>query len=234
MKSYGFEQRSLEWYSVRAGVVTASEIDALVSPLFSPRDGKGVATYLAQKLAEKWTGGGLPEYVSDEMEYGMQMEESARKFYEKKCGQEILKVGFISSDDGTIGCSPDGIIGGDEGLEIKCPSAKTHVGYLLADCVPLEYRTQVQFGLYVTGFDSWTFVSYRPGFPALIKKVSPDEKAFAAFDKALAPFLASLNDSYKLLCEKNGGEPDRNLFREQVIAVPTVEIDLNELNETIP
>jgi len=230
MKTYNFEQRSIEWYAARAGVITASEIDALVSPLWKVRESKGADSYLAQKLAEKWTGGALPTFQSVAMENGMMMEETAYKFYEKCSAADVAKVGFITDDSGSFGCSPDGLIGGYAGLEIKCPTAEVHVGYLLAQSVPQQYVAQVQFSLYVTGKSEWVFLSYRPGFPPLILSVEPNAEAFAAFDKVLPPFIKRLNDSFEKLVELNGGQPDRNIFREQIIAIPTEEMNAAELD----
>jgi putative phage-type endonuclease len=235
MKTYNFEQRSLEWYAARAGVITASEIDALVSPLWKVRDGKGVDSYLNQKLAERWIGGAVSTYQSEAMEMGILNEEAARKYYERRYCCDVQRVGFITDDAGWYGCSPDGLLGEFQGLEVKCPTAPVHVGYLRGGVVPSEYVSQVQFSLYVTGRKSWAFLSYRHGFPAFILDVEPDPKAFAAFDAALPPFIQRLNESFDRIVELNGGQPDKNLFREELMAVPTEVLNASELDgDVIP
>jgi putative phage-type endonuclease len=228
MKTYNFEQRSLEWYAARAGVITASEIDSLVSPLWKIRESKGVESYMMRKIAERWMGGSPPTFQSDAMEFGIQMEQRAFDFYRLHYSPDLKQVGFITDDSGKIGCSPDGMIGDNAGLEIKCPNAETHVGYLLSDNVPPIYSAQIQFSLYVTGRAEWNFMSYRPGFPVFIKNVKPSETAFAAFDKLLPSFLIHMDEQFDRLAKLNGGLPDRNIFREEIMR----NDDKFELDET--
>lgn len=217
MKILHCEQRSLEWYSARAGVVTASEIDSLVSPTWKVRESKGVETYLARKIAERWVGGCFPTFQSDAMAYGAEMEDRAFDYFQNLGLAEVERVGFITDDSERIGCSPDGF-GEDCGLEIKCPTPEVHVGYLLADEVPTVYAAQIQFSLYITGKPQWCFLSYRPNYPKLIKRVFPDPNAFEAFDAVIPSFVERLNQGYLRMVELNGGtEPDKNVFREEVM-----------------
>lgn len=217
MKIVDVEQGSVEWLSARAGVVTASEIDALVSPTFKVRDSKGVDTYLAQKVSERWTGGPIANFQTLDMEFGKILEEEAIPYYSFEHNVEVQRVGLITDDAGQIGCSPDGLIGDDGGLEIKCPQIQTHVKYLLADCVPPEYVAQLQFSLYVTGRKYWRFMSYNRRMPALVLTVEPDPKAQAAFASVIPDFLGKLDAAWKRLCELNGGAPAPNVFRQEVM-----------------
>ena len=195
----------------RSGVITASEIDALISPLWKIRTGEGVLTYLAQKLAEQWIGGPLPSVQGVfDMDQGKMLEDEARPFYTLTTGEEVTPVGFITSDDGRIGCSPDGLIGETSGVEIKCPKMETHIRYLLAGELPKEYAAQVHFSMYVTGRATWNFMSYRRNFPPLILKVEREEKIMAAFDDALADFLPRLESAMDKLTRLNGGLPNQH------------------------
>lgn len=235
MRTFNFEQRSLEWYAARAGVVTASEIDALVSPLWKIRESKGVASYMMRKIAERWMGGSCPSFQSEAMEFGVQMEERAFEFYKLYYCPDLNRVGFITDDAGKIGCSPDGLIGDHAGLEIKCPNAETHVGYLLDGNIPPIYSAQIQFSLYVTRRNAWDFMSYRPGFPVFVKTVTPNPKAFAAFDELLPDFLAKLDEQFDKLAKLNGGLPDRNFFRDEIMAggsavIPTETMNAKDLD----
>lgn len=207
------EQNSVIWLNLRAGVVTASEIDSLVTPLFKARTGEGVESYLAQKLAEKWFGGPLPQFMDINCEFGHILEEFAIPAFTFETGKQVSRVGFITSDDGTIGCSPDGLIGEDEGIEIKCPTPAVHMKYLLSDEFPKQYAAQVQLSLYLTKRKRWQFVSYHRRMPMLVKTVEPDPKAFAAFDEAVNDFLERMRDGWKKLVDLNGGkEPTRKTF----------------------
>ena len=205
-------QNSVDWQILRAGKVTASEFDALITPLGKVRDGDGVATYLAQKLAERWLGGPLPalQGVFD-VEQGQILEERAKPAFTIHTGLETHNVAFIETDDGQCGCSPDAMVGMESGVEIKCPRAETHIGYLLAGKLPKQYVAQVQGSMFVTGCPTWHFFSYRRSFPAFHLVVARDDNFHRALAVALADFLAALDIAMKRLEELNGGPPKRTL-----------------------
>jgi hypothetical protein len=193
MKTLTCPQGSTEWALARAGVVTASDADALVSPKWEVRKGQGVRTYLHEKLAGRvmgWEGDGGGTHAMDQ---GRVMETMARPWYSFQFGVDIKEVGFCLSDDGKIGCSPDGLIGEDSGIEIKCPTSPKHLQHLLGQKVPDEYLAQVHFSMYVTGRPSWVFVSYNPHLPPLVVKAVRSPEADAAFDAALKEFIPALD-----------------------------------------
>lgn len=210
IKHTSFEQGSLEWLQARVGIPTASEWDALVTPKFEVRKGAMVETYLAQKVAERWLGSPLPGFMTIDMEVGKIQETEAIPAYSWDKGVEIEQVGFITTDDGKLGCSPDGLIGSDCGIEIKCPEAKTHTRYLLDGILPPDYAVQVQGSMLVTGMAKWVFFSYRRRFPHLILTVERDQKAQNAISEALAAFLARFDAAIKHLEELNGGPAKRH------------------------
>jgi hypothetical protein len=215
VKKLMMPQRSPEWFKARCGVVTASELDALVTPLWKVRTGEGPAKYLALKLAEKWRGEPLAAWAaSGAMEQGSTLEEESRRWVEFDLGVEIQTVGFITTDDGRLGCSPDGLIGDDCGAEIKCPLPQTHVAYLLAGGVPKDYAAQLQMAMYVTGFKRWMFVSYARRFPPLVLTVARDEDAMASIEAATTEFLERMDEGWARLIELNGGRlPERPALR---------------------
>lgn len=202
-------QGSLEWLAARAGIPTASEFDNLVTPEFRTRTGEMVKSYLALKLAESWTGGPMPGHNSIDMEIGQILEKEAIPYFEMQTEFDVQRVGLITTDDGRIGCSPDGLIGDVSGLECKCPLPQTHVKYLTAGVVPKDYLPQVQGAMFVTGRSHWWFMSYCRRFPALIIRVDRCEMAQAALRDALDEFLARFDDGMKRLVELNGGPPFR-------------------------
>ena len=166
MKIHDVKQGSEEWFKLRAGIPTASEFGQLLTPLFKVREGEMPKTFVQKKLAEAWMGGPILGFGgSFMMEQGQVVEQEARPFYELTCGEEVTTVGFCTTDDGTVGCSPDGLIGEDGGIEIKCPEPQTHVKYLLNGVLPDDYAAQVHGALFVTGRPWWRFISYRRGFP---------------------------------------------------------------------
>jgi hypothetical protein len=201
-----FAQNSLEWLTARAGVVTASEFDNLLTPKFEPRKGQMPETYLARKLAERWIGP-LPGFNTLDMEFGKILEEEAKPFYTLQFGEEIQSVALITSDDGKVGCSPDGLIGSDGGIEIKCPEPTNHVKHLMAGKLPDDYACQVHGSLYVTGRQWWKFMSYRRNFPPFVTVVERDTKVDGVIGEVVCAFVERLDAAYSRLCEMNGGPP---------------------------
>jgi hypothetical protein len=216
----GFEQGSLDWGIIRAGKVTSSELDALVTPLGKVRTGDGVRTYLHKKLAEKWSGAPLASLQGIfDVEQGQFLEDQAKPAFTLETGIDIQNVAFISTDDGFAGCSPDGLICDKDGnptsgVEIKCPRLETHVGYLLGDELPSQYVAQVQGSMWVTGVATWHFFSYRRKLPPLHLVIERDETYQEAIKIAVESFKESFDAGWLKLVEKNGGEPTRPIISQ--------------------
>lgn len=222
------QQGSEAWLFARAGIPTASEWDALVSPVkLEIKTGEGPKTYLAQKVAERWYGP-LPQPPVFAMEQGNLLEDRARPWYEFTFGKTAEQVGFITSDDGRIGCSPDGWFGGS-GIEIKCPQIVTHTKYLIDGKLPSDYRLQVQGSMLVTGAPSWVFLSYHNAMPKLVLTVERDDKAIAVLQEALDIFTEKLDAAFKHLCELNGGPPPK---REML--APSTEEFQHDPDDVLP
>ncbi len=207
MKIHQFAQRSIEWMNARAGIPTASEFDNLVTPLFKVRTGDMVTTYLSKKLAERWLGGPLAGFNTFDVEQGNILEEKAIPFYELTYEQKIEQVGLITTDDGMAACSPDGMFADGTGIEIKCPAAETHVRYLIEDALPKDYAAQVHGSMFVTGAQSWKFMSYRRGFPPCLIEVAREEAFQEQLYLAIEAFNISLKRHFDRLCDLNGGPP---------------------------
>lgn len=215
MKIHPAQQNSLEWLIARAGIPTASEWDALLTPEFTIRKGEMPKSYLARKVAEAWTGGPLPGFNILDMDFGKILEEEAAPWYTLETGETIQRVGLITTDDGKVGCSPDGLIGDDCGIEIKCPAMHTHVGYLLKNEVPKDYVVQVHGAMFVTERPRWKFLSYCRHFPALILEVERDDEIQEHIAEALALFLAQFESAMARLTDLNGGPPRKRQTIQQ-------------------
>ena len=204
-----FAQKSDTWLWAKAGIVTASEAESLFTPKFKIKVGGAVETLLNVKLAEWWTGRPLDGFSSFAMDNGTILEDEAKPYYEISYGQTVQSVGLVTDEtDGqpaTIGCSPDGLIGEDGGLEIKCPNADTHVEYLRAGTVPDDYLPQVHFSLYVTERAWWDFFSYRRKFPPVRVRVLRDEKIMHTIGMGLELFMEDFAKGKATLIDKNGG-----------------------------
>lgn len=200
------EQGSDEWWAVRAGKPTASEFSSFVTPekgeLSAGKKGglsQGARTYLYQLLSERIRGGPPPEiesYTSRTMQEGIDCEPEARAQYELLTGVDVEEVGFYLSECGRYGCSPDGRIGGDGGLELKCPLLKTHIGYLREGVLPKDHKLQVHGSLAATGRAWWDFVSYHPSAPMFRLRVEADGFT-AKVAEAAAAFCDELDAAWE-------------------------------------
>lgn len=200
MKILMMDQGSAEWLQARQGVVTASEINALVTPLFKPRTGEGVETYLAEKLCEKLIGWTPDVFGTFAIDQGKLNETTALPWYNFSQDASARKAGFCLSDCGRIGCSPDGLVGDEGGLEIKSPRPPMHLKTYLRQEVPDEYLPQVHFSIFVTGRAWWDYLSFsRQGLPNVLIRVQRDEAIIAKIKSALYPFLERLDLEYNKL-----------------------------------
>lgn len=210
MKIHPAQQGTLEWIMARTGIPTASEFNALVTPEFKIRSGEMPKTYLTKKVAEAWSGTPLPGWNTIDMDFGKILEEEAIPGFELMTDRPITRVGLITTDDGTVGCSPDGMFADGTGIEVKCPEMHTHVKFLLAGTLPKDYAAQVHGAMFVTGASHWTFMSYCRRFPALILTVERDEEAQEALRAALGIFQQGMAEALAKLEALNGGPPKRS------------------------
>lgn len=165
------EQRTPEWYALRAGKLTASTADALYAKLKSggePASRRDLRIAIAIELL---TGQPIESdgFVSKEMQRGIDLEPAALGAHEADTGALLSRVGFVERTDRAIGCSPDAVVfEGDRivgVVQIKCPKSATHIAYLKADELPSDYRAQCIHELTVTGAEWLDFVSYDDRLP---------------------------------------------------------------------
>lgn len=209
MKISPYAQGTLDWFIARAGIPTASEFDALITPKWEIRTGVMPRTYLHRKLAEAWQNAPMESFNTLDMEFGSMLEDRAKPWFEAETGIELQSVGLCTTDDGRVGCSPDGLIGDDSGIEIKCPARHTHVGYVLGGKLPEDYELQVHGAMFVTGRPQWRFLSYDPIMPKLMLTIPRDEEKQEKLKEALDAFLELFDRAWAKLCDKNGGPPKR-------------------------
>lgn len=169
------EQGTQEWLEARIGMVTASRISDVVA------GGKGAtrAAYLNEIVTGLMTG---PQegYTNPYMEWGIEQEPKARQLYELLQGVEVEEVGFIAHPSiSRTGASPDGLVGDDGLVEIKCPASKTHAQFLLDGKISRKYKLQMLWQMECTGRKWCDFVSFDPRFePELqlvVQRVEFDE-----------------------------------------------------------
>lgn len=187
------EQGSHEWLAERAGKVSASKFGLILTPGGKKTTGETRTKYLCQLAGERISGQPEESFQSEWMARGNEIEPLARDHFERKTGLFVAQVGMVYLDDKrTISCSPDGMIGDDSGLEIKCPKLSTHIGYLRGDALPTTYIPQVQGSMMVTGRDTWNFLSFHPLVVELHKLVERDVKYCAILREAVEEFDAEV------------------------------------------
>lgn len=184
------DQNTPEWLALRLGIPTASEFDRLITPK-TMKPSASAAGYLHEKLAEWALGSPLDEGDSIWMERGVDLETEAAATYGWETDTFPEKAGFFLTDDRMAGASPDRLVGDDGILEIKCPSAKVHVGYLFGS-VAEAYRCQVQGLLWVTERRWVDVMSFNPAMPNAIVRVERDEKFIEALSEAVGAFVGRL------------------------------------------
>ena len=172
------EQGSPEWLASRLGRPSASMFSHLITT--SGKPSSSAKKYIAEMVAERLTGRSKPFYTNEHMERGNFLEPEAREAYEFITDLEVVETGFILHDSEEFGCSPDGLVANDGGLEIKCPSDGVHAGYLIDGKVPTKYYQQVQGCMWVTGRDWWDFMSYHPEMPHLLVRMERNEEFIEA------------------------------------------------------
>ncbi len=199
------EQRSDEWLKLRCGVATASCFDKIITPATGKASASAVA-YRRELLAEWLMGEPVSIKESGWMQRGTEMEPEARAFYEFEADAEVTEAGFVFLDERRqIGCSPDGLVGDDGLIEIKCPAPHTHVGYLIDAKLPTAYIPQVQGALWVTGRQWCDFVSYSDTMESLIVRVRRDEGYIAKMAVLIEAFVATMLQEREILLSRGIG-----------------------------
>ena len=194
MKIIDCVQGAEEWKHARIGIPTASAFDNIITPKTRKASGSQ-AKYLARLAAEWFVDEPIDHGTSGFMERGKDMEKEAVKWYNAVYDADAVAVGFATTDDGKIGCSPDRLVGDDGGAEIKCPAAHTHLGYWLNNSLLVdEYHCQVQGCLWVCERQWWDIVSYNPVIPPVVVRIARDEGFIGALATLTREFVGKLDD----------------------------------------
>jgi putative phage-type endonuclease len=193
------EQRSPEWFAARAGKVTASRIADLLA---KTKTGWGASrkNYAAQLVAERLTGTVEQSFCSPAMQWGIDTECAARETYCQHMLCAVEEIAFIEHPKiGMAGASPDGLVGGDGMVEIKCPGTATHIETLLGGTIPEKYRLQMLFQMACAGRQYCDFVSYDPRLPEtmrlFVQRLPRDDAAIADIEREVEAFLAEVDQT---------------------------------------
>lgn len=213
MIALDIEQGSAQWFQARCGSVTSCRVADLLS---KRKDGKEAAArrdLRYELVCERFTGRISDNYVSRYMKDGIEREPLARAEYELRNGVYVEQVGYVEHPRIRMaGCSPDGLVGTDGLIEIKCPKPETHLEYLLAGEIPTDYLPQMRWQLACTEREWCDFVSYHPDLPdsvqLFIKRLTRDKEIDAlirGMELEVEHFLGEVD----AMVEKLGGVPER-------------------------
>lgn len=199
------EQRTDEWFAARLGKVTASRVADLMA---TTKSGYAASrdNLMAQLIVERLTGQKQESYSNASMQWGTEQEPFARAAYEIATGTMVDECGFVPHP--TIngsGASPDGLVGHDGLVEIKCPNTAGMIEALLTQTVPGKYNIQMQMQMACTSRQWCDYVVFDPRMPAkaqlFIKRVPRDPAFIQKMEAEIIKFLAELDGKVNQLKE---------------------------------
>lgn len=199
-------QGSQEWRAARLGRVTASRVaDAVARTKTSW--GASRANYMAELIAERLTGEPAATYQNAAMAWGTEHEAEAIAAYSFRHDAEVEAVGFIPHPSISMtGASPDGLVGADGLVEVKCPQTATHIDTLLGDPIDRKYLLQMHWQMACTGRAWCDFLSFDPRLPEsmrlFVQRVPRDQTMIVSLERDIAEFLDELDGRVAALRER--------------------------------
>lgn len=203
------EQRSAEWFAARLGCVTASRVKDVMA---SGRGGAPSATrknYMMELLCERLTGqqGGADLSRNPAVQRGVELEPFACMAYEADKGLMVIETGLVMHPNiPGFGASPDGLVGGDGVLEIKCPNTATHIATMQSERHDPQYEWQMLAQMACTGRAWADFVSYDDRLPEPLQYVchrfERDFKRIREMESEIKAFLEELGELEKEMRER--------------------------------
>jgi len=195
---YDVEQRSAEWFALRAGKVTGSGFEKVLNRLKNGNEGADRRNYRTQLVCERLTGQPCEDqYQTAAMRWGKEQEPMARISYIATTGADVEEIGFAQHPTLMVGISPDGFVNRDGVHEIKCPQQPAHLKILQTRELPEEYKPQVQGQLWVSCREWADFTSYNPLFPKGMDEVTiriyRDEEYIQMLEREVIQFLGEVD-----------------------------------------
>ena len=196
MKIHRIDQGTPEWKKLRLGVATASWFHTIITPLGKPTDNRERKKYIYRLVAERLLQQPMPDsYVNAWMERGNDLEDAAARALAKREKIELLPGGFVTTDDGKLGCSPDRLVSGRaESAEIKVPSPWVHLSNLCGEPDP-KYKAQVQGQMLIGEYEAVHFWSWNPNLPECYRLTLRDDKFSRQLEILLGLFLEEVDQT---------------------------------------
>jgi putative phage-type endonuclease len=196
---YPYEQGSVAWLKERCGCLTASRMADATAFLKGGKEAEARKKYKIELIAERMTDTMVSRFVNDAMAWGIEKEPLARARYEEVTGELVQLCGFaIHGDIPYFGASPDGLIGEDGLIEIKCPTSETYAGWLIGGVVPEQHKPQMLAQMAVTGRSFVDFFAFDPRVKVashqhFLRRYEPAEEDILAVEDAAKKFLAEVD-----------------------------------------
>jgi len=191
------EQGSQDWLDLRLGKITASRVADIMSNGRGGKPSLKTESYMNELISEILTGAQAEFFTNAAMAWGNECEPQARAMYELQNNVDVEEVAFIQLND-HVGVSPDGLVGEDGLLEIKCPTSKKQIERALSDSYHADYKAQIQMQLYVSGRNWCDFVSFDPRIEGnasyLQEQVYRDEDYIKEMEYRIINFIACMDD----------------------------------------
>lgn len=192
------EQRTDEWFEARLGKVTASRIYDVLSKTKSGYSATR-KNYMAQLICERLTGNREESFKTAAMQRGNDIEPKARARYMLETGELVEETGFINHPIINMsGASPDGLVGEDGLIEIKCPNTATHLEFLRTKTPKPEYLLQMLWQMACTGRKWCDFVSYDDRLPEHLSfqmvRINRDDERIQEIEEEVQKFLHELDE----------------------------------------
>lgn len=171
VKIHNMEQRSDEWFAIKKGKASASRAQAIGN------GGKGLENYVIEIMAEYYSIAERENYINEHMQRGIELESIAKQVYELEHDCEVREIGFAEYNE-YIGCSPDGLVGKDGMIEIKCPCDRIYLGILINEKIDSGYVWQCQMNMLILKRKWCDLIFYNPNFKKsmYIKRLKADKK----------------------------------------------------------
>ena len=198
---YECEQGTEEWLQLRLGIPTASRFDKILTAKkleFS----KQSAGLMDELITEWLTKEPFDTGKSQFMERGNELESEALAEYELEKGTPVRRVGFVTTDDGRVGCSPDALVGCEGGVEVKSMGMKGQVAAALGRNNVNEYTLQIQGCMWICEAQWWDRIYYHPTQPSIIEKVWRDQDIIDRIEEAVATFNEKMDMAREELLQK--------------------------------
>jgi len=213
-------QGSAEWFAARLGRVTASRVADVIA---KTKTGYGASrkNYHAELVLERLTGTATEGFTSPAMQWGTDNEPDARSAYQFEKNIRVVQVGFVAHPSiAMTGASPDGLVGDDGLLEIKCPNSATHLETLMSEAIPAKYVTQMMWQMACTKRAWCDFCSFDPRMPEnmrlFIKRLDRDDQVIADLEAEVVKFLHEVSETVETLTRKYGCGFDTTEITDEV------------------